>query len=186
MTTKEQTVSLSSTLNTKKMQQEHQNQCPLILLSPLFQRISQTPDQDKKMANQCFKIHLKGTWFHISNSTFRSLFFSKKLLIFSIFCEGSYIFHLGREYFKILVFRLLENTFASQKIVSRHFYSCSPPGKALLQVFITTPPCRRKLLTPSLQSSIFSNLSHQQKGERKLWAYFRCRPDIHLAKYLIQ
>ena len=57
-----------------------------------------------------------------------------------------------------MVFRLLENAFASQKIESGHFYSC-PTGKTLPQVLIITlPPFQAKEDCSFSQAAFFSKI----------------------------
>ena len=62
-----------------------------------------------------------------------------------------------------MVFKLLANALASQKIKSRHFYSCTP-DKTLLQVLIIT--LKQREITHSLKQCFFKNLSPNRKGER--------------------
>ena len=59
--------------------------------------------------------------------------------------------------FKFMVFRLLKNAFASQKIESRHFNSC-PLGKTLPKVLIITPFPRWKGITHPPMQRLFKNL----------------------------
>ena len=54
------------------------------------------------------------------------------------------ISHYSLGSFKFIVLRLLENSFASQKTESVHFYSC--PQAKLSPRFLSSPPSRRKLL----------------------------------------
>ena len=53
------------------------------------------------------------------------------------------------EIFKFMVFILLENTCASQKIESRYFYLCCPRQNSPAGSY--QPPGRRKLLIPPAQ-----------------------------------
>ena len=90
--------------------------------------------------------------------------------LFQLFVKPVYYITVG-EKFKNMVFRLLENAFVSQKIESKHFYSC----KIVPQVQ-SSPPGSGKLLVFPRQHS-FENLFTQQKGvcptaERvAIWVY---------------
>ena len=90
--------------------------------------------------------------------------------LFQLSVKPVYYIKVG-EKSKNMVFRLLENAFVSQKIESKHFYSC----KILPQVQ-SSPPGSGKLLVSPRQHS-FKNLFTQQKGvcptaERvAIWVY---------------
>ena len=111
-----------------------QSQYPFILLPSLFQKIYQPPgrDQENGKQEQCrlppqsFRINLKDTSSHISIDPL-GLYLSPFYVVSLINYSEAFISHFLGEVFKVFIkFRLLENTFASQKTGSRHFYSCRP------------------------------------------------------------
>ena len=130
------------------------------LFQPLFRKISQPPGQDQQKGGVC---RLPPYSSRIVNPEPQS-------------SSIPYLFTIVRpvtvgEKSKNMVFRLLENAFVSQKIESKHFYSC----KILPQVQ-SSPPGKGKLLVSPRQHS-FENLFTQQKGvcptaERvAIWVY---------------
>ena len=66
-----------------------------------------------------------------------------------------------------MVFRILENPFAIQKIKSRHFYLC-PIGSTFPTSLSSPLPPRQREIAHSLQRDIFSKIYFpQQRRERK-------------------
>ena len=98
-----------------------QNQRPHFLLIPLFWRISQPSGSINKMVNE------HAVSYHLSSSELTSrihpLIFSWTLKWF-ITPEYLYILPSLQKSFEFTVLRLLEETFASQKIDSIRFCSC--------------------------------------------------------------
>ena len=148
---------------------------PLILKLPLFQWIFQPSGQDQENGKRTccwlppryFRINLKDTSFYIAVCLLR-FYLSLEFLL--SFFSNLYIPPWLGKIFKFVVFRLLENAFASQKIESRHFFSCprhnSPP--VLCHPHTDSPPP-----PPPPQVTVFQKSVTPPPGGRgvgkKLW-----------------
>ena len=103
---------------------------------------------------------------------FRTLSLSRYFVEFSLKAVYPTIVCENFQTFKVLVFRLLANTFESHKFESRDSYLYSlPPSKTVPQVLITTP--RQRETTRFPQAAVFWKIFPSAAGcrgeARKLW-----------------
>ena len=100
-----------------------------------------------------------------------------------IFTQICISHHGWEKFFKFLVFRLLENAFTTQKIESKHFYSCLP-CKHFPQVFIITTQAEGNYSSPT--TTLFrKSISSSRKGEDLKETQVRnglTRPDFYRKK----
>lgn len=104
-----------------------QNQCALILLSPLFKEYLNSLVKINEKAKDPSVEHRPSPWGLTSADTLSHIFrdnlgFYLSLEWFLSFLSNLYIPPQLWKSFKFIVFILLENLFARQKIESRHFH----------------------------------------------------------------
>ena len=105
-----------------------------------------------------YRIILKDSFSHISIDLF-GLYLSPDILL--NFLSNLYILPWLGIVFKFMVFRLLKNSLASQKIQSRHFISCFTQAK-VSPSFLSSPPSRQKKINHSMQG--FLRICFPQKN----------------------
>ena len=143
-----------------------QNQCPHFLLSPLFFEEYLKPQvRINKTVNKHTVNYLPSTSqltsriFLVKFMWTTAGFISPEFLNFSL---NLYIPPWLRKNFKLMVLRLLANTFVSQKSESVHFYPCLQVQ--LSRRFLSLPP-RQKEITHSSRKAFSEDLFFpQQKG----------------------
>ena len=142
-----------------------QNKRPLILLRILFQRISIQVRVNKIINEHSADYETSpseltsDTWSHISIDSLE--FYLSQEFLLDFLSNLNIPPWLGK-IFKLMLFRLLENAFASQTFESIHFYSCPSPGKTS-HILIFTP--KEEENYPFSAGSFFSKIySSKQKG----------------------
>ena len=110
-------------------------------------RINKMVNQQCQLPPYSFRINLNDTSSHIPIDLLGLYLVAEYL---SNILSKLYIPPLLGRVFTFMLFRLLENAFASQKIESRNFYSCTRQVK-----FLSSPPRKREITHSTQAIAIF-------------------------------
>ena len=140
---------------------QFQNQCPLFLLPPLFQRTSESPGQDPIPSGLTSRIYPLS----FSNYKLHGVLSLSRLFV-EFFFKPVYPTN-----FKLYV-QIAGKCIVSQKIESRHFYLCPSSGKTLPQVLIIFSQDWAKFLIPPSRFFVENLFPSAKRGRKLLCVHF--------------